>query len=201
MEFARRSCSPRRRRARVATSLALLLATASFAAAAVQEPRRPRFDPEADAAAEIRAATEIAAKRAKRVLVVWGADGLAGSRELVAALDASRRHTGWPLDYEYERVLVDVGDGTRRRALAASLDADFAAGLPLVSVLDGKGAALLHVPAARWRTDDGYAVEEIARFLARHRVPPRDAEEELARGLAEAKRTDRRLLVRLGAPW
>lgn len=179
----------------------LFLSAGSFAGALSQEQERPLFDPQANASAELREATEKAAQRYKRVLIVWGSQAVAGSRELVAALESCRPHTGWPLYYEYERVLVDVGEGTRRKGLAAGLGADFAAGLPLVSVLDGRGTALVHVPAARWRAEHGYDTEAIGRFLAAYCLPPRDAEQALARGLAEAKKTNRRLLIRLGAPW
>lgn len=156
------------------------------------------FDPAADARAAIAHATEIAAKKHKRVLVVWGHDAHEGDVELHTALRRGKTKS-WPFYYEYELVAVDVGaDGARNQALATALGAS---GTPALTVLDAAGKPLANRVASALRKDGAWDQDALGAFLAEHTVAPQDAEDVLAKALARAKAEKKRLFVHLGAPW
>ena len=180
-----------------ASLLAPVLLLAGVLWAQDKEPAST-FDPEADARAAIAHATEIAAKKHKRVLVVWGHDAHEGDVDLYTALRQGKTKA-WPFYYEYELVAIDVGvDGARNQALATALGAS---GTPSLTVLDAAGKPLANRVASVLRKDGAWDQDALGSFLAEHTVAPQDAEDVLAKALARAKAEKKRLFVHLGAPW
>jgi len=170
-----------------------------FGAALPQETGdEPIYDPGADARAAVTRATEIAAKKHKRVLVVWGHDAHEGDVDLHTALRRGKTKD-WPFYYEYELVAVDVGvDGASNADLALALGAS---GTPALTVLDAAGKPLANQVASAFRVDGAWQAEALGRFLAEHTVEPLDAEAVMREALARAEREQKRLFVHLGAPW
>ena len=178
---------------------ALLLLPVAFPQGTAQD--EPTFDPEADAEAAVKRATEVAVKKHKRVLVVWGHDASEGHVDLHTALRRGKTEA-WPFYYEYEFVPVDTGaDGRRNAELARALGATPAAGAAMLTVLDVAGRPLANQAATRFLGDEGWSQAELGRFLAEHVVEPLDAEEVMKKALTRAKAENKRLFVHLGAPW
>ena len=175
---------------------ALLLAPGLTAQEGEREGPAPLFDQEADPAVQLRAAVAQAAKKNKRVLVLWGENGSDRSRLLHDALRG--RTLSREMLYEYELLLVDGG---RHGALAGRLRAALAGGLPAVSVLDGAGKPLAHRPAAELFTTAGADAEGLLAFLEQHEATPLDASKVYAEARVRAAKQKKRVLVRFGAPW
>jgi hypothetical protein len=126
----------------------------------------------------------IATKKDKRILVLWGS---AAERAPVKTLLTGG---GQLLRYEYEVLELDRAENTE---LARSLDAGTAG--PLLTALRADGTLLARL--------DGTELDAAAltSFLQAQRVPQKDAEVLWRDALAQARATNRRVLVHLGAPW
>jgi len=131
-------------------------------------------------------ASKVAVKKDKRILVMWGN---AEERDALKAL-AKQGDLRQFLSYEYEVVGL-------QRADAAELAKAHEAGAsgPVLAVVDAKGKRLARLDARD--LDEA----QLAEFLRKNAVPQKDAEKTLANALAEATRTNKRVLVHLGAPW
>lgn len=155
----------------------------------------PTYDPAADARAAVTQATHTAAKKHKRVLLVWGHDGNARDVELYKKLRRGKT-PAWPYYYEYEIVPIDRGaDGAHNAELARALGATGTGAL--LTVLDSTGKALANGAATELAADDA----TLGRFLAQYAVEPLDAEKMMKRALEAAKAEKKRVFVHLGAPW
>ena len=161
---------------------------------------KPTYDPGADAEAAVAHATELAAKKNKRVLVVWGHDGKAGDVELFTALRHGKTEA-WPFYYEYELVAVDSGaDGGSHAELARSLGVAEAA-RPHLTILDAAGQPLANRAASGFRAGEAWNRAALGELLSEHAVEPLDAEQVMQQALERAKAESKRLFVHLGAPW
>jgi len=160
----------------------------------------PTYDPGADAKAAVTHAVEVALKKHKRVLVVWGHDAHQGDVELHKALRSGKTEA-WPFYYEYELVAVDSGaDGTKNAELARSLGITEPA-RPQLTILDAAGKPLASRIASDFRDQEAWNSKALGDFLSEHSVEPLDAEEVMQRALQRAKAENKRLFVHLGAPW
>ena len=133
-----------------------------------------------------------ATKANKRVLVAFLAADDERCKELASLLGKPelRRY----LNYEYELVRADAKTDS---ALAAKLEVDVTA-VPALAVLDAKGSKV----ATLKRDDIGEPeAKPLMAALKPHQAPPLEAEKVLAATLAAAQKSDRKVLVHLGAPW
>jgi len=191
---------PVERLARAALAAPLLLLLGAASARQVGQDQ-PIYDPAADARAAVSRATEVATKKHKRVLVVFGHDASEGHAELYTVLKSGKTDR-WPFYYEYELVAVDAGaDGAKNAELAEALGAGPGSAAPRLTVLDAAGKPLANRVASEFRGDAGWDEAKLGRFLAPHAVEPLDAEDVLKSALARAAAQDARVFVHLGAPW
>jgi len=168
---------------------------------AAQAQGGPTFLPAADAPARTHTAIERAAKKHKRVCLVWGQDASPGHVALRDTL-ARGKTKAWPFYYEYELVAVDLGaDGKANAELARDLGVELGAEPPLLTLLDASGKTLEHRSAAAFRQGEGWDEAALGALLTSHAVEPEDAEEVLSSACTRAEETERRLLVHFGAPW
>jgi hypothetical protein len=161
----------------------------------------PVFDAAADAPAAVAAALARARKDNQRVLVLFGSDADEASVAL-ASLLAKDREVGRKILYEYQLAKVAVGDPDRNMDLARGYGADLEKkGLPFLTVLAADGKVLANQPVSGLREDRRPEPKTVVEFLARWQAAPLDARALFKAALEEAGRSDRRVLVHLGAPW
>jgi len=72
---------------------------------------------------------------------------------------------------------------------------------PALVVLDAEGKALLQLQHDAFVTDGNLAGSTLIETLKPYYCAPVDAEQKLAAGLAEGKKTGRAVFVRFDAPW
>lgn len=153
-------------------------------APAVGQRPRPGDGEAGDVRSAWQSVRHLAARKDKRILVsIPGKSAAAGFDEAV-------RKLGRAFNYEFERLAIPAGE----EGLAKELGLEGSPDAHSIAVLDKEGAVLHRAPA-------GEFLENPAAFVERWKVPAKDARELLERSLGEARRTKRRLLVHLGAPW
>jgi thiol:disulfide interchange protein len=177
----------------------LLLAGLAPAGTAQEEkPAAPPsiYDEQADARADVQAAVARAAKKNKRVLVMWGGNWCVWCHRLHAVLKRGR--VAREMLYEYELVLVD---SQGNRDFAAELGADLGQGVPFLTVLDAAGEVVTQQETAALEAGDGHDEAKVMAFLEQHRAAPQDASKVLAEARVRAAREKKRVFLRFGAPW
>ena len=126
------------------------------------------YDPDRDAAADLRDALSKVEGTDRRVLVSLGANWCHDSRGLAEHLDRAELQ---PLLAPFEVVYIDVKDRDRNQDLAESwglLDPSRGQqiGTPNLVVVDADGKRLNSVEDARgWRRADSKSVDEVAAWL------------------------------------
>ncbi|MEM7305938.1 MAG: hypothetical protein AAF682_04675 [Planctomycetota bacterium] len=174
---------------------------ALLGAAPSQDGEPPIFDRKADAREAVARGVELAGKKHKRVLVLWGQEAGDGHRELHETLRRGKADK-WPFYYEFELVPVHLGgDGEVNAKLARTLGVAPEGDAPYLTILDAKHKPLANRSAAGMRNEDGWDKAQIGAFLTPHAVEPLDAEVVLKGALGRAKAENKRLFVHLGAPW
>ncbi|MFC1499471.1 thioredoxin family protein [Candidatus Zixiibacteriota bacterium] len=189
----------------LALALAVLLPATSAVAAPYQQEEAaeevPVYDESADAATDITAALEIAAKENKRVLIQWGANWC-GWCKLLHGTFQTDRTVSRTLLYEYEVVYVDIGRWDKNLELAEKFGADFQSnGVPYLTVLDSEGNVVTHQETGSLEKDNAHDPELVNSFLTEHQAEYLEAEDLLNDALAEAGRTHKRVFLTFGAPW
>jgi hypothetical protein len=142
--------------------------------------------PDADPASAIAAARIRAAENNRKVLVLWGTNESARSKEM-AALLTSDKGLKKLLLYEYDLVLANKAKAKAPKPITYEL--------PWVSVHEvGNNENVLWI-----ESPDDVALWTI--FLERYKQKPLIAKDVLAAGLKKAKAEKRRVLLTFGAPW
>jgi hypothetical protein len=180
-----------------ALALSTLLTLVAALPPGAQE-ERATFDPAASARASIAKATQLATKKNRRVLLVWGSDARAADVQLCVALRRGKTEE-WPFYYEY--VITPIDQSERNATLAEALGAPSGRDGPALTILDASGAPLVNRRASEFLGAGGWDTEELGAFLAQHVVEPLDAEVVMKEALAAAAKENKRLFVHLGAPW
>jgi thiol:disulfide interchange protein len=157
-------------------------------------PEKPIYDEQADAAQVVEAAIARAKAENRRVLIQWGANWCRWCRLLhqTFATDSAVRKE---LLYEYDVVLVDVGQFDKNADLAARYQAAIK-GIPFLTVLDGDGKVVANQEAG-----DKHDPAKVLAFLQEHRAAPVKAEDQLSAALAQGRQEHKPVLLRFGAPW
>jgi thiol-disulfide isomerase/thioredoxin len=163
------------------------------------------YDEQADAKSDIAAAVGHAKKENRRVLVQWGANWCGWCRRLHELFHADK-DLGKELLYEYDVVLVDIGQWDKNMDLAASYGADLKqSGVPYLTLLDGDGKVISNQDSSSFETKDqakpGHDPKKVLEFLKSHQAPYAKAQDLYDAALARAKAEDRRVFLHFGAPW
>jgi thiol-disulfide isomerase/thioredoxin len=102
------------------------------------------------------------------------------------------------LRWEFELAALDV-DRSEVREQAAKLKIELAAGVPVLAVLNQKGALVETLPLRmKEKKLDSRA---IGGWMAKHKLPTRDAQQMLDEALAKAQAEDKRVFFILSASW
>jgi thiol-disulfide isomerase/thioredoxin len=187
---------------------------AASAGAHPQTKKEPLYDESADAKAQIAAALAKAKRDNTRVLIQWGANWC-GWCHTLHKLFSTNLEVKQKLLYEYEVVLVDIGDfkNPKNKDLAEKYHADYAAkGVPYLTVLGADGTAIanqetgtLELEQKAEPGDKGWVQahdpEKVTSFLTRNQASYAKADDLLNVALAKAKEAKKPLLVHFGAPW
>ena len=167
--------------------LALALVLAGSTAAQTPEPKTP-------ASPELQKAAAKAKVHNKRVLAILTETG----QDFAAALKKDKTASR-PVLYEFETVQFA---GEQAHALAVQWKMpDALQTKPALAVLDTDGKVLASLQRDDFMADGKIASESLLAKLKPHYCPPVDAEQKLAAGLNEGKKSGRAVFVRFDAPW
>ena len=193
---------------RTLTLAALLLGAPALAQEQPADQHAPAakpatYDESADAREQIAEALKKAKKENRRVLLQWGANWCGWCHALHNTMKNDPK-VARKLLYEYDVVLVDVGDdGKKNRDLAKEYGATLAS-FPYLTILDADGEVVLNSQTEPFEVSGGamgHDPAKLVEFLTEHQAPYRSAESVLNEGLAEAKARDKRVFLHFGAPW
>jgi thioredoxin-related protein len=183
------------------------IGSAQEAKSAVQKSSRPSiYDAKADAKEQIKAATALARRDAKRVLVMFGGDWCGWCHKLhgLFASDPAIREV---LREEYVLVMVDTeAPGAlvlldKCKAALSEEDRAKVFGVPFLSVLDSDGKVVKAQRTDPLEEGDHHDPAKVKDFLNAQMVTPKDAEVVLREGLERASSDDKRVFLTFSAPW
>jgi thiol-disulfide isomerase/thioredoxin len=164
----------------------------------------PIYDEAADARAEIAKAVADAKKNEKRVLVQWGANWCGWCR-LLHDIMKKDRDLAKEILYEYDVVLVDVGQFDKNKDLGKELGASFKDGIPYLTILGADGKPIANEETAQFELADkskpGHDAAKLMEFLKKNQAATTPAADLYAAALARAKDTNKRLFLDFSAPW
>jgi thiol-disulfide isomerase/thioredoxin len=163
-----------------------------------EESRKPIYDPKANAREQIDAALKTAKRDNKRVLLKFGGiwcgwcyklHDVFTKHEIIAPL----------VDDEFVLVMIDVD---AHRELFESYGKDNAKhGFPFLTVLDAEGKLLVNQNTGDLEDGPQHDPKKVEEFLRKWVATKKHANEVLKQALAEARKSDKRVLLHLGAPW
>jgi thioredoxin-related protein len=185
--------------------LALPLLLSAQDAAPTKQPADTKkliYNEKADAKVQIDAALASAKRQNRRVLIQWGGNWCSWCLLLHDRMK-SDKDLAKTLHYEYDVVLIDSNNN---KDLAAKYGADLKKhGVPFLTVLDSDGKVIVNEPTEPFETKtdgkNGHDSKKLQAFLTDHVATPRQAEDVLAAGLAEAAKSERKVFLHFGAPW
>jgi thiol-disulfide isomerase/thioredoxin len=175
-------------------------------AEAKETPKRPAiYDESANASQQIAAAVAKAKKENRRVLIQWGANWC-GWCHLLHGTFAKNGEIRRELMYEYDVVLVDVGQGDKNLELAKKYGAKFAdEGLPYLTILDADGEVVVNQETESLeKKEEGVNEHEpkaIMEFLTKHQATAPAAQQVFDAGIERAKAENKFVFLHFGAPW
>lgn len=190
----------------VPTTPAAPAAPQSKPAEAKKKAARPNiYDEKADAKQQIADAVAKAKKDNRRVLLQWGANWC-GWCHLLHDLYKNDKAVAKELLYEYNLVLVDVGQFDKHMELAKELGADLkGTGLPYLTILDADGKALANQETGSLESKDkekpGHDSAKVMEFLKKYETTPVVADEILKSALAKATKEGKTVFLHFGTPW
>ena len=163
--------------------------------------RQPIYDESADAKSQIAEALKRAGRENKRVLVMFGANWCGWCYKLHDVFKEDPA-VGKTLQYEYERVMVDIGRRDKNLDIATGYGVALEKeGVPFLTVLDAGGKVLANQETGSLEAGERHDPEKVQAFLKRWAAPPLDARRVADAALAQAKSQGKMVFVRLGAPW
>jgi thiol:disulfide interchange protein len=171
--------------------------------AAQEKPAKPSvYDEKADARADLKAALARAQKENKRVLVQWGANWCGWCIKLHDVFK-SDKEIAKELLYEYEVVLVDIGQRDKNLDLAQELGATLDQGVPFLTVLDAMGKPLVQqeTGALEVQGQPKHDTAKVLEFLKTHQAPHLEAQAVYGAALKRAQAENKRVFLHFGAPW
>jgi uncharacterized protein YyaL (SSP411 family) len=177
-----------------------VVASAQDATTAAKKAARPSiYDAKADAAEQVKAATVLARRDARRVLVMFGGDwcgwchklhGLFGSDPAIRELLAD----------EYVLVMVDT-KAPHADALLEECRGDLTTiGYPFLAVLDGEGKVVTRQRTDSLEEGDHHDPAKVKAFLEEWAAPKVAASKTFEEGLAKASSEDKLVFLHFGSP-
>ena len=158
------------------------------------------YDTKADANVEIAAALAEARRDNRRVLLMFGGNWCGWCHKLHGVFKENGE-IAKTLLYEYRLVLVDIGRRDKHLDVAGRYGANLKKnGVPFLTVLDGDGKVLVNQETGSLEAGPGHDPAKVAAFLDKWKATPRDAEQELAAALAEARAEQKLVFLWLSAP-
>ncbi|NIP25560.1 MAG: DUF255 domain-containing protein [Phycisphaerae bacterium] len=161
-----------------------------------KKKREPIYDPDVDAAAQIRAAIAKAIKDNKHILIVYGGNWCSWCYRLH---DCFNQNTDIKklLRYEYELVMVDINtnENLPKRFNARPV------GYPYLTVLDAEGKVLVNQRTGPFEEGKAHDPKKVHAFLNEWKPKPLNAEGVYRQALALAKKKNKLVFLHLGAPW
>lgn len=162
------------------------------------------YDENADARQQIAAAVAKAKKENRRVLIQWGGNWCPWCLKLNAMCKTDKA-VSKTLLYEYDVVHVDAGQNDKNMDLAKSYGAKID-GFPFLTILDADGKPVINQNTPPFEVEGtnvsaGYKMAKLNDFLVEHQAKPLNAQAVLDTGLAEAKKSGKRVFLHFGAPW
>jgi thioredoxin-related protein len=191
---------------------ALLLALPAVAISqdtknAAQKLARPSiYDEKADAKEQIKTATALARRDARRVLVMFGFNGCGWCHKL-HGLFASDKDIRTLLADEYVLAMVDVqaqnADDLLRDCKTALSREELQKGMgyPFLAVLDGSGRVVTAQRTDPLEVGDHHDSAQVKAFLEKWVAPKVVASKVFEEGLAKASTEDKLVFLHFGAPW
>lgn len=167
--------------------------------------RVPIYDESADAAVQIEQALAKAKKENRRVLIQWGGNWC-GWCHLLHEMFKKNGNVRKELMYEYDVVLVDIGQKDKNQELLEKYEVDLKSnGVPYLTVLDSEGEVVANQETSCLESKEEDAKEHdeaaVMEFLKKHRTTPVDAEVALASAMETGKRENKLVFLHFGAPW
>jgi uncharacterized protein YyaL (SSP411 family) len=165
------------------------------------EAKKQVYDEKANAQNLIDLAVSGAKRENRRVLIQWGGNWCSWCL-LLHERFRTDRDLAKILRYEYDVVHVDSRSNGE---LMKKYKVDMNEGVPYLTLLDADGKVLINQSTVPFETKEdgknGHDPKKLLEFLQKHQAPALEAEGVLKTALAEAGKSDRRVLLHFGAPW
>ena len=198
------------RMTRLAASILLAIPAVANAQEAKEPAKKPSsrpaiYDTKADAKEQVKAATALAHRDARRVLVMFGFNGCGWCHKL-HSLFASDEAIRKLLADEYVLAMVDI-QSPNADALLGDAKAAFSAdelkkgiGFPFLAVLDGEGKVVTAQRTDPLEVGDHHDPAKVKSFLKKWVAPKAAASKVLDEGLARASSEDKLVFLHFGSP-
>jgi thiol-disulfide isomerase/thioredoxin len=162
------------------------------------ESHKPPYDAKANARTAIDRALKIAKRDNKRVLLTFGGNWCGWCYKLHDVI--TRHDVIAPLvDEEFVLVMVDVN--ANRELFESYVKVNARRGFPFLTVLDAEGKLLVNQNSGDLQNGARHDPKKVEEFLRKWVATEKQAEAVLKAALAEARKSDKRVLLHLGARW
>ena len=171
-----------------------------------KKPERPPiYDESANAQEQIQTALAKAKKENRRVLMEWGGNWCGWCHHLHEIMK-SNQEIARKIMYEYDVVLVDIGQIDKNQELVAKYEVDLKKdGVPFLTVLDSDGKVVINQETSSLENDDkenpGHNPEAVLEFLTKFQAEPLDARALLSEATDKASSEKKFVFLHFGAPW
>jgi thioredoxin-related protein len=180
-----------------------LVATSALAAGPATAPATPVYDPAADATAEIKLAETKASMNNERVMLIIGGNWCPWCIKLNGVLTTDKT-IKTALRNDYEVVHVDFGDGSEPEKNVPLLKSYGIqpSGYPYIAYLDAATDKLIkQEETGQLEKGPGYDNDVILAHLKANAPAQQDANAVFQEALSTAKRENKQVFLRFGAPW
>jgi thioredoxin-related protein len=177
-------------------ALLALVAPAVIAEEQAQPKREPIFAEDGKGMERVEQALAAAGRENTRVLLKVGGNWCPWCYKL-HDLFTNDKTIATLLRNEYERVLLD----SKQDKPALEKWQITPKGYPYLAVLDPSGRKLVEQETGSLEIGDKHDPNKVRAFLEKWKPAPLDANSVLASALALAKKNDKRVFLRVGAPW
>ena len=176
------------------------VATAQDAKSAAKKATRPSiYDAKADAREQVKAATALARRDARRVLVMFGGDWCGWCHKLHNLFNSDSAIRAL-LAEEYVLVMVDT-QAPHADDLLAECRGDLkGVGYPFLAVLDGQGKVVTRQKTDPLEEGDHHDPAKVTAFLEKWAAPKVAASQVFEEGLAKASGEDKLVFLHFGSP-
>ena len=188
-------------------ALGLIAATAGAGFVGVAEdggagkPKRPSiYDKTADAEVRVRNALVEAAKRDKRVLLMFGGDWCGWCHKLHDLFNEDPEITKLLVN-DYFLVMIDTEAPNADGYFKEASKGQEGVGFPFLAVYDATGKLLVGQKTDPLEEGDHHDPAKVKAFLEKWRVEPKDAEATVKDAVSRAASQDKRVFLAFGAPW